>query len=187
MNIEYSRKRILTLAFFVEGVVLITAVLLSFYFNIKLFPVTHNLFHDIVIGTVGSSLPFALFFFTLSERAKKIPLLGSLRKLVTGDIKALFSNLRLVDLVMVSLIAGFAEEILFRGIIQIRFGIVTASILFGLVHFVSPAYLIVTSVMGLYIGGVFYLSGSLLVPIQLHFIYDLGALVYLRYFVKEGD
>ena len=88
---------------------------------------------------------------------------------------------------MVSLIAGFAEEILFRGIIQIRFGIVTASILFGLVHFVSPAYLIVTSVMGLYIGCVFYLSGSLLVPIQLHFIYDLGALVYLRYFVKEGD
>ncbi len=184
---EYSRKRILILAFLTEGAVLITAVLLSFYFNIDLMPLTYNPFRDVLIGSAGALLLFALFLFTISEKAKKIPLLGSLRKIITVDIKALFSRLRLFDLVMVSLIAGFAEEILFRGIIQIRFGIVTASILFGLVHFVSPAYLIVTSVMGLYIGGIFYLSGSLLVPIQLHFIYDLGALVYLRYFVQEGD
>ena len=88
-----------------------------------------------------------------------------------------------MDLVLISLLAGIAEEILFRGVVQARFGIATASILFGLVHCVSPAYIFITTIMGFYIGMFFLFSGSLLVPVQLHFIYDLAALAYLKYYI----
>jgi len=88
---------------------------------------------------------------------------------------------------MISFAAGFAEELLFRGVLQARFGIVIASIIFGLVHFISPLYVIITALMGLYIGAFYYFTESLLVPIQMHFIYDLGVLVYLKYVVTGNS
>ena len=73
---------------------------------------------------------------------------------------------------------------LFRGVIQMKFGIVIASIVFGLMHCVSAAYAIVAVLMGFYIGAFYYFTENLLVPVQIHFIYDLGALIFLRYYVK---
>jgi membrane protease YdiL (CAAX protease family) len=91
----------------------------------------------------------------------------------------------MVDLAIISLLAGIGEEILFRGVLQARFGIVIASIVFGLMHSVSAAYVIVTIIMGLYIGIIFEFGESLLIPMQLHFIYDFAALVYLKYIIKK--
>ncbi len=78
----------------------------------------------------------------------------------------------------------FAEELLFRGVIQVKLGIVGASIIFGLLHFITPAYCVIATIMGFYLGFLFQYYESLLIPIQLHFIYDLGALLYLRYYVS---
>jgi membrane protease YdiL (CAAX protease family) len=81
--------------------------------------------------------------------------------------------------------AGLAEELLFRGVIQAKWGIIAASILFGVLHAVTPAYVILATVIGFYIGLLYHCFQGLLIPIQLHCIYDFGALIYLRYFVKE--
>lgn len=184
----FTRFRLLMIAFISEGVAFIAALLLARFFEINFLPLSHNIFRDIVIGSAGAAAPFALFIFIVSERATKIPLLDSLRRKVVIDVRAVFSNARIFDLVVISLLAGFAEEFLFRGVLQARFGIIAASIIFGLVHFISPAYVIVTVLMGFYIGIFYHLSGSLLVPVQLHFMYDLAALVYLRYFfASEAD
>jgi len=88
---------------------------------------------------------------------------------------------------MISLAAGIAEELLFRGVLQIKFGIVLSSILFGLVHFISPFYFIVATVMGFYLGAALYIFDNLMIPVQIHFLYNLGALVYLRFFVNNDD
>lgn len=184
---NYPRHRILALAFAVEGGVLLTALLLAGYFDIGLLPLSLDIARDIFIGTAGALPPFAFFMLIMSERAKNVPVTGSLRNIVINEIRDIFSKSSLSDLVLISLLAGFAEELLFRGVLQVKFGIIGASILFGLVHAVSPAYMIVTAVMGLYIGILFQWSGSLLVPVQLHFIYDLCALVYLRYFINNEN
>lgn len=184
---EYPRNNILVIAVLMEGAVLALALALAWYFNINLLPVTQDAAGDIIIGTLGAVPPFALFIFTLSKKAEKIPLLGSLKEIVVKDIKGMFLNSGFMDLVLISLLAGIAEEILFRGVIQTRFGIVAASAVFGLVHCVSPAYIVVTVIMGFYIGAFYFFSGSLLIPIQIHFIYDLGALLYLRYFAGRDD
>ncbi len=163
---------------------LILALFLAKYFGIKFLPLTENLFRDILLGTFGASFPLVLFIFLVSKQAEKIPFMGSLRKTIINDISVIFSKTKLLDLCLISILAGFAEELLFRGVIQVKLGIVGASIIFGLLHFITPAYCVIATIMGFYLGFLFQYYESLLIPIQLHFIYDLGALVYLRYYVS---
>lgn len=184
---EYPRRKILTIALLVEGITLALAVILARYFKIDLLPLSGNFIRDSLIGAAGAFLPFCFFVFLMSEKAENISLFRSIRKVVTNDIKAIFSNAALIDIIIIALIAGVAEEMLFRGVLQVRFGIVAASIVFGLMHFISPAYVIITAVMGLYIGAFYYFSKSLLVPIQIHFLYDLAALIYLKYLVADKE
>jgi hypothetical protein len=129
----------------------------------------------------------------MSKMTERFPAVNSLKQLVIHHIRQLFAQSKISDLILISLFAGIGEEALFRGVIQQKFGLVTASIVFGLAHCISPAYVIVTVIMGLYIGLIYQASQSLLVPVQLHFIYDLAALLYLRYAIAplsesmEGD
>lgn len=180
----FSRTKIMVLAFITEGAVFLAALILARWTDAELRPVTYNLIRDLLIGTAAAVFPFLLFLFSLSEKASNVPLIGSVRKLILTEIRGFFANSGFVDLVAISFMAGCAEEFLFRGILQARFGIIVASVLFGLIHFVTPAYVLLATVMGLYIGVFFEIYDSLLVPVQIHFAYDLGALVYLKYFVR---
>ena len=179
---DYPRYKLLILTCLVEGIVLMAALIIAKYYGIKLVPLTHNIFRDVVIGTIGALFPLALFMLLLSEKAESIPSLGSLRSIILNDIRAIFSEAKFPDLCFIAACAGIAEELLFRGVIQVKLGIVGASIIFGLLHFITPAYFVIATIMGFYLGILYQYYDSLLIPIQLHFIYDLGALIYLRYF-----
>jgi uncharacterized protein len=85
---------------------------------------------------------------------------------------------RLVDgassavLLLVSLFSGVGEEVFFRGAVQQEFGLVVASILFGLVH-VGPdrRYLFWTAwavLAGFLFGALYDFTGGLLAPILAH-------------------
>ncbi|HSE84293.1 MAG TPA: CPBP family intramembrane glutamic endopeptidase [Thermodesulfobacteriota bacterium] len=178
------RLKLLLLTLLVEGAVLAAALVLAAFFEIRLFPLTKNFFRDVLLGVFWTLLPLGLFIFAISAKAEWLPLLRSVRRIVLTDIKELISSAGLIDLVLISALAGFAEELLFRGVIQVKLGIFAASIIFGLFHFISPGYVIIATIMGFYIGVLFSQYESLLVPVGLHFLYDLGALVYLRYFVR---
>ncbi len=181
----YSRTSILALAFLAEGGAAILALALAWYFDISIFPLTVNIAGDILAGTAAALPPFLFFVFSVSDKAEKAPLIGTLRHKVITDIKDIFDNMTMVELALISLLAGIGEEMLFRGVIQVRFGIIVASLFFGVLHSISIAYVMVTIVMGFYIGYIFEAGGSLLIPIQLHFMYDFAALVYLKYVVKK--
>ncbi|MEE9260617.1 MAG: hypothetical protein V3U40_05870, partial [Candidatus Scalindua sediminis] len=71
-----------------------------------------------MLGTFGASFPLVLFIFLVSKQAEKIPFMGSLRKTIINDISVIFSKTKLLDLCLISILAGFAEELLFRGVIQ---------------------------------------------------------------------
>ena len=179
------RSKLLGLALLVEGVAFILALVLARMWDIALFPLFDNLLRDCLIGIAGAAIPFALFCFSMSEKARAIPIIRSLRKTITGDIRVLFASTTFIDICLISIVAGVAEELLFRGVIQAKWGIIAASILFGLLHSVTPAYILLATVIGFYIGLLYHMFQSLLIPIQLHCIYDFGALIYLRYFAKE--
>ncbi|UCD36286.1 MAG: CPBP family intramembrane metalloprotease [Nitrospiraceae bacterium] len=179
-----GRTRLLIIAVLAEGAVLALAVLLARYFDRSLFPLSGNYPRDVSLGIAGALPLFILFRFTLSEKARDLPLFRSLRSTVIHDIGHLFARAGLIDLFVISLLAGFAEELFFRGIVQVRFGIAAGSILFGLFHFITPAYVIVTVLVGFYFGLIYHVLGAILVPVVAHGLYDFAALMYLRHCIS---
>ncbi len=91
------------------------------------------------------------------------------------------------ELALIAMLAGLAEELLFRGVVQVALArvlpeggaLVVASAAFGLAHFVTPTYAVLAAVAGLYLGALYLLQGSLLVPVIAHALYDFLALLYL--------
>lgn len=115
----------------------------------------------------------------------------NLLRVVDEQIVPLFRQANLLELAIISLLAGLGEEALFRGVIQeavadtvgrpvgIWVGLAVASLLFGLAHSITYSYVLMATLMGLYLGWLWIASGNLLVPIATHAMYDFLALVYL--------
>jgi membrane protease YdiL (CAAX protease family) len=88
---------------------------------------------------------------------------------------------------LISLSAGVSEEMLFRGVFQtsigsmlgMPWGLVLASLLFGLFHPISLTYMIIIAILGLYLGAVLILGGNLLTGMVVHTLFDFAALAYL--------
>ena len=99
----------------------------------------------------------------------------------------LFCNCTPLDFAIISLLAGIGEEALFRGLMQRTLmdiinpwgAILLASIVFGLMHFLSWAYFVYATLIGIYLGLIFIASGNLYVVIIAHATYDFVALLYL--------
>jgi uncharacterized protein len=108
-------------------------------------------------------------------------------QLVVEQVGPLLGPLSIWHLALLAALAGFSEEILFRGVLQVGLSgwlsdagsVFLASVLFGLVHFASREYALMAGVMGAYLGTLFLLQGNLLVPIVTHALYDLVALIWV--------
>ena len=133
-----------------------------------------------------SALPPLLVMLAL----RNIPwnVIQELTQFVDERLTPMFRGLSLVELALLSLAAGWGEELLFRGLIQaelthgtnIVVGILMASFVFGLVHFLSPAYFAMAFAISIYFGWLFWQFESLWVPILGHAAYDFLMLVYMR-------
>ncbi|MBI5631121.1 MAG: CPBP family intramembrane metalloprotease [Elusimicrobia bacterium] len=89
------------------------------------------------------------------------------------------SNLILVALGC--LLAGGSEELLFRGVLQTRWGLVIASLVFGVLHATSPVHFVIASLLGVYFGFAFQRSGNnLFVPAVAHAICDFTFMLLFR-------
>ena len=102
----------------------------------------------------------------------------------------LFANCHVVHFAVLSLAAGFGEELLFRGILQTFavwvcgsqwVGIFIAAALFGLAHPITRTYFVLATLIGAYLGWAWVLSGNLLIPIVAHAAYDFIALLWISH------
>lgn len=89
------------------------------------------------------------------------------------------------ELVILAAVAGVAEEMLFRGVLQPLIGVGLTSLAFGLLHAVSAPYFVVATGFGLYLGWISaeaeVLTGAgLFAPALIHSVYDYVALRRLR-------
>jgi len=93
---------------------------------------------------------------------------------------------------VVAVIPALSEEAMFRGLIQRSFEIkmkpfyaaLITAIFFGANHF-NPYGLIPLIILGLYFGYAAYMSGSILIPIILHFLNNFTAV--MLYFIFGDD
>jgi uncharacterized protein len=112
--------------------------------------------------------------------------------LLGGTFKPL---LAVVTAVTLGLVAGWGEELLFRGVLQNALiaqssntvlGVLGSSVVFGLVHAVTPLYVLLTGVASVYFGSLYlYFDHNLTIPIVCHAVYDVGALLYAHYSVSQ--
>lgn len=110
-----------------------------------------------------------------------------LRSEMQRTVVPLFAQCSIMDFLIVSLLAGLAEEILFRGVLQTTLaesahpllGLLIASVAFGLAHLITPTYALLAGLIGLYLGLLHFVTQNLFVPIVVHALYDFVALMYV--------
>jgi membrane protease YdiL (CAAX protease family) len=125
----------------------------------------------------------ALYFATRT----KWPPLCQLRKEIDEKIAPIFANCKIIDLAVIAFLAGTGEELFFRGWLQgaltnrfeVWIGILVASAIFGLTHYLSTTYAIYAFITGIYLGVIYQVSGKLYIVMAIHAVYDFIALVYL--------
>lgn len=144
--------------------------------------------HAIAIGSLLAMVTFLLFAVIYRFGGKFAQALLNDTRRVSG----IFSGYSLMHLACVAALAGVGEELLFRGFLQvwlsnhfaITWAILVASIVFGLLHYLSHAYFISVTLMSIAFGVAYYITDSLLMVMVWHGVYDFIALVVL---VKYPD
>jgi len=127
---------------------------------------------------VGVALVLASRVFTEATAAG--------RALADG-LAALLGRPGLAACALLALLSGVAEEAFFRGALQPRVGLVAASLLFGLAHFVPRRELLAWPVFGfaagLVFGALFAATGNLVAPALAHCTVNA---LNLRWIARRG-
>ncbi len=93
-----------------------------------------------------------------------------------GINKRIFRSQRLYQIVFIALFVSFSEEMLFRGIIQTKIGLIGASFIFAVIHYryLFNWFLFFNIVLlSFIIGVIFKITNNLAVTIAMHFVIDL--------------
>lgn len=108
---------------------------------------------------------------------------------VRDFLRTLFRGAPAGSVALLALLAGFGEEMLVRGVLQgwlseqvpVVWAILLAAVVFGLAHYLSGFYFLFATVIGVYLGVVYHLTGNLLVAGLAHALYDWVVIrIYLR-------
>jgi uncharacterized protein len=129
----------------------------------------HFLGHSVVASLLLGALTAAV---TISLGLLAYRLLPVLREIAEELAPRLVDRADRSGLVLVAIFSGLGEETFFRGALQPEFGLVVASLVFGLVH-VGPdrRYLLWTVwavLVGFLFGFLYEVAGGLLAPILAH-------------------
>lgn len=99
----------------------------------------------------------------------------------------------MINLFMIAIIPAVGEELVFRSVLQpimvklfrnVHVGIIIGSLLFSLLHFQFYG-LLPRFVLGLFLGYLYYWSGSIVIPMIMHFVNN-GSAVLVYYLHANG-
>ena len=144
--------------------------------------------HAITIGSLLAIVTFLLFTLIYRFGGKFAQALLNDTRRVSG----IFGGYSWLHLACVAVLAGVGEELLFRGFLQtwlsshvtMTWAVLSASVIFGLLHYLSHAYFISATLMSIAFGVAYYVTDSLLMVMVWHGVYDFIALLVL---VKYPD
>lgn len=140
-----------------------------------------------------ATLPL-MFVFVWLVRSELQPV-REIRRLLERTLLPVLRPCTKLELAIIAISAGVGEEVLFRGYLQAHLqslagsvailiaapafsAWIVASVLFGLAHWITPAYGLIATWMGMYLGWLWMQTGNLVVPIVAHAVYDYFAFLY---------
>jgi membrane protease YdiL (CAAX protease family) len=103
-----------------------------------------------------------------------------------AELRPVASDLTDGQILLVAGLSGLGEEVFFRGLLAPVAGVVVSAVVFGLVHQMKmrgPSRWVWTGwaiVVGLMLGSLFALTGSLVGPLLAHAVVNAANLTYLR-------
>jgi hypothetical protein len=107
-----------------------------------------------------------------------------------GLNERIFKNRHVFHTFVIALFVAFSEELLFRGIIQTKVGLVIASIIFAIIHYryLFNWYLFFNIILlSFLIGFIYKWTGNLAVTIMMHFVIDFLLGVYIKFRLTSDD
>lgn len=181
-----DRTSFLNLAGVMQGGLIVVALLLAAVAGLAPLDAVVWSGTDIAIGA-AAVLPLLLAFFAFK----------GLRSIVVDVVGKPLSRCTWYDLVLLAAVAGFSEELLFRGVLQPWIGrlhpwtgIIAANLIFGLLHAVTPTYAIVATAFGFYLSWLYGSPGetNLLRPMVTHAVYDyIAFLLVVRDYRRKAE
>lgn len=181
-----DRVTLLNITLIVEAFLLFAATVWSWLANILLYPLLAVTPENLLIGS-ACGVGIAAASLLLMWLGKIVSFLAPLREIIITQIAPIFQELTWADALLVAAVSGFCEEVLFRGVAQAQFGLLTTSAIFGLFHCPSLKHLsygLWAFAAGLMLGWLFTITGNLWVPIMAHAVSNAISLLFLRYGVK---
>ncbi len=139
---------------------------------------------------LGCGLLGALPLFLLFVLVDRFPVgpFRRIRNFLATELAPSLENLKWFDLILMALLAGVAEELLFRGLLEPWIGRLWSNVIFGMAHLVTPTYGLLTFVVGFYLSWLMTvttptvpsnLPHNLLIPIVTHAVHDYLAFLVI--------
>jgi membrane protease YdiL (CAAX protease family) len=182
---QQQRRQAVLLGVLFEGGLAVLACVLGWLLGRS--PLGDRFSWDVLDAGWGVAATVPMFLAFLVVNYLPLPPLARIRQFFDEVLRPLFQHCSLLELALISLLAGLGEEMLFRAVIQGAlgdwlgpwWGLILASLVFGLLHAITATYVVLAFLLGLYLGWVWLADGNLLVVIIAHALYDFCVLVYL--------
>ncbi len=187
-----DRSQFLRLAAVFEGGLAVVALVLGFVFHIDAFADLHLNGAGVALGIAAALLPFLA---VLASDRFRFSALERIKRVVLEILGPALDTCRWYELIFVAALAGFGEELLFRGVLQrllerwLDFGgsgriagLIASNVIFGLLHCLTPTYAVLAGLMGIYFGLLLDATNppNLLTAMIAHGLYDYLAFLLLR-------
>jgi membrane protease YdiL (CAAX protease family) len=186
-----TRHPILAACLF-EGMLIPLSLLLALWFGLH--PWQDFEFSAAAVAlSVAVTIPLFILFAAIGATSQDWA--KDLDRRILKFVDTIFRGSPRGSVALIAVLAGLGEELLFRGVIQAGLerelgavaGLLIASLLFGLAHFITRAYFLLATLMGIIFGLLYQWTGNLLVPVLVHALYDWIAIrFYLRRLPDSG-
>lgn len=168
-----------------EGALLVAAFLLGWLAGVNPTAQLRWSSSDLLMGCLATGPMLLLLLACFLSRWKG---LTTIRDFLRDAVGPLLNRCRVHDLLLLALLAGLCEEVLFRGFlygwlapIHPMLAILVTNVLFGAAHAVTPVYGLLAAFLGLYLTALLAAdpTPNLLIPIVAHTLYDFVAFLVL--------
>lgn len=188
MQQRFSRAQILIIVVLMEAGLLLAATVLAHFWKIDLLPLLKLDDPGLLLVGVGFGILMSGSSLVISMLARRfrdvLPIVGAFDEFVKQTLIPLFSGVNPLDILLIAFSSGFCEEVLFRGVVQGQFGIIIASVIFGLFHYAGNRYIfyvIWAACAGAALGLAMDYFHSLWVPIMAHIVNNFLSIGMVRY------